>query len=91
MRIYHLKYWRDGLFKETKANYFVTIPNEDVLNQFILDEEKRSGYTVYCQPVTQGDYDLVLFSRVSCSAGNQDPVSVPIFTEREAKEYEGLN
>lgn len=85
MNLYQLKYWRDGCFKKTKADYFVTIPDGVTLNQFIIDEEKRSGYTVYCKPANEGDYDLVLFSRISCSPPDAESVSVAIYTPNEDK------
>ncbi len=83
-----MRYWKDGVFKDVKADYYTTIPDEETLNQFILDEERRSGFTVYCEPVKAGDYDLVLFSRIPVTVPDRELLQLPVFTTREAKQHE---
>ena len=88
MNLYHLRYMLNNTaaFKITKANYFAIIQDEATLNQFIIDEELRSGLTVYCEPTGRGDYDLSLFSTIECEVPGDKMYKIPIFIERKKNE-----
>ena len=88
MNLYHLRYMMSNMtqFKETKADYFAVIQDEATLNQFIIDEELRSGHTVYCEPADKGDYNLSLFSTIECEVPGDKMYKVPIFIERKKNE-----
>ena len=88
MNLYHLRYMLNNIaaFKTTKADYFAIIQDEATLNQFIIDEELRSGLTVYCEPSDKGAYDLSLFSTIECDVPGDKMYKIPIFIERKTNE-----
>ena len=75
---------RKGLgYIPTKKRFFITLPNDEVRQQFILDEEKRSGYDVYAKPVTGETLSLQLFSKIACDVQDDEIHSLNIYTEKE--------
>lgn len=67
----------------TKQRFFIAIPSEAAVQQFVLDEEKRSGYDVYAKPVRGEVLDLVLYSKIGVDVPDDEIHTLNIFKERE--------
>ena len=85
MRIYEilLVNRRGTGYVPTKQRFFVAIPSEECAHQFVLDEEKRSGYDVYAKPIKGETLDLVLFSNIAVDVPDDEIHSINIYKERE--------